>query len=216
MADKYRNYKLSSGDEIIGKVISINARFVTVHRPMAVKTITIQNPNTGNSKDITLMRPWANLSNSLDHKIPTRHIILESSPTPEAVGAYLSKLERDDVVHDLVQEMMNDPEQLEEYLTNIIESEFDNNFSSEDSSDEEEENINLTPEDLAERVQMNFAIPPGLFLGFLMNGIISFDPENEGAEFDIEEFMKMKNKLPKKNQKDKDIEDYFRDWNPEP
>ena len=75
------------------------------------------------------------------------------------------------------------------------------------------------PQQDEDNVQMNFQIPPGLFLGFLMNGIVSLDPQNEGAEFDIDEFMKMKNEGNSKRnsrRKNKEIEDYFRDWTPEP
>ena len=168
----------------------------------------MQDPMTGLQKEITLMRPWANLTNELDTKIPVRHILLETSPTQDVVGLYLHKLEKEDVVQDLVQEMLGDPEQLEEYLRNIVESDLD-------AAIPEEE---IEPEQDEENVQMNFNIPPGLFLGFLMNGIVSLDPENQGAEFDIEEFLKMKNEgSPKrKPRRPTDIEDYFRDWNPEP
>jgi len=209
MGDVYRNYKLSSGDEVIGKVVGKNTRTITLHRAMMVKTITMQDPMTGMQKEITLMRPWANLSNELDTKIPVRHILLETSPTQDIVGLYLHKLEKEDVIQDLVQEMLGDPEQLEEYLRNIIESDLDAGIIPEEE---------IEPEQDEENVQMNFRIPPGLFLGFLMNGIVSLDPENEGAEFDIEEFLKMKNEgnSKRKPRRPTDIEDYFRDWNPEP
>ena len=210
MGDVYRNYKLSSGDEVIGKVVGKNTRTITLHRPMMVKTITLQDPSTGHQKEITMMRPWANLTNELDTKIPVRHILLETSPTQDIVGLYLHKLEKEDVVQDLVQEMLGNPEQLEEYLRTIVESDLDTN-----NIPEEE----VEPEDMEdENVHMNFRIPPGLFLGFLMNGIVSLAPENQGAEFDIEEFMKMKNEgSPKrKPRRPTDIDDYFRDWNPEP
>ena len=215
MGDKYRNYKLSSGDEVIGKVVGVNTKYVTINRPMAVKTVTLQDPMTGEQRHITLMRPWANLTESHDHKIPLRHIVLETSPTPEIVGVYLTKLEKEDVVDDLVQEMMGDPEQLEEYLRNIIESDLDSTPLPEEQPEQE---TAYSQED-AERVQMNFHIPPGLFLAFLMNGIISFNEDAEG-EFDIDEFMKMKNegfknRKPRSDKKN-DIEDYFKDWNPEP
>tara|TARA_Y100000593_G_C4306996_1_gene336266 strand:+ start:2237 stop:2881 length:645 start_codon:yes stop_codon:yes gene_type:complete len=214
MGDKYRNYKLSSGDEVIGKVVGVNTRYVTINRPMAVKTVTLEDPYTGEQKNVTLMRPWVTISETLDHKIPLKHIILESSPTPDIIGAYLNKLEREDVIDDLVKEMMGDPEQLEEYLKNIIESEFDSS-----PLPELEDKEPRQEQEMDERVQMNFQIPPGLFLAFLMNGIISFNEDAEG-EFDIDEFMKMKNEGFKRNsrrpKKNNDIEDYFRDWNPEP
>ena len=162
-----------------------------------------------------LMRPWAALTNELNQKIAVRHIINETSPTPDVVSIYLGKLEKEDVVHDLAQEMLGDPEQLQEYLRNIIEYELDNELI---DNDEEVEIEQQQQDD--DNVQMNFRIPPGLFLGFLMNGIISLDPNNEeGAEFDIDEFMKRKNEGDSKRnprRKNKDIEDYFRDWTPEP
>ena len=131
------------------------------------------------------------------------------------VKAYLIKLDREDVVQDLVQEMMNNPEQLEEYLQEMVESDLQET----QEEDTEEQQTPLPPEELeSDKVQMNFQMPPGLFLGFLMNGIISFNEDAEG-EFDVEEFLNMKNgkRSRKPNKKDdKDIEDYFRDWNPEP
>jgi|TARA_R110002096_G_scaffold429969_1_gene643386 hypothetical protein len=208
MGDVYRNYKLSSGDEVIGKLVGRNTRTVVLNRPMMVKTITLQDPMSGEQKDIMIMRPWASMTNELDQKIPVRHIIVETSPTPDVVGLYLGKLEKEDIVQDLVQEMLGDPEQLEEYLRNIIESDLDMPLSEEEEPQQDEDNV-----------QMNFQIPPGLFLGFLMNGIVSLDPQNEGAEFDIDEFMKMKNEgnsKRKPRRKNKEIEDYFRDWTPEP
>ena len=208
MGDVYRNYKLSSGDEVIGKLVGRNTRTVVLNRPMMVKTITLQDPMSGEQKDIMIMRPWASMTNELDQKIPVRHIIVETSPTPDVVGLYLGKLEKEDIVQDLVQEMLGDPEQLEEYLRNIIESDLDMPLSEEEEPQQDEDNV-----------QMNFQIPPGLFLGFLMNGIVSLDPQNEGAEFDIDEFMKMKNEGNSKRnsrRKNKEIEDYFRDWTPEP
>ena len=209
MGDVYRNYKLSSGDEVIGKLVGRNTRTVILNRPMMVKTITLQDPMSGEQKDIMIMRPWASMTNELDQKIPLRHIIVEASPTPDVVGLYLHKLEKEDVVQDLVQEMLGDPEQLEEYLRNIIESDLDMPLSEEEEEPQQDE----------DNVQMNFQIPPGLFLGFLMNGIVSLDPQNEGAEFDIDEFMKLKNEGDSKRKprrKNKEIEDYFRDWTPEP
>ena len=208
MGDVYRNYKLSSGDEVIGKLVGRNTRTVVLNRPMMVKTITLQDPMSGEQKDIMIMRPWASMTNELDQKIPVRHIIVETSPTPDVVGLYLGKLEKEDIVQDLVQEMLGDPEQLEEYLRNIIESDLDMPLSEEEEPQQDEDNV-----------QMNFQIPPGLFLGFLMNGIVSLDPQNEGAEFDIDEFMKLKNEGDSKRKprrKNKEIEDYFRDWTPEP
>ena len=210
MGDVYRNYKLSSGDEVIGKVVGKNTRTITLHRPMMVKIVTIQDPMTGAQKNVMLMRPWANLTNELDQKIPVRHIVFEQNPTPDVVGLYLDKLEKEDVINDLVQEMLGDPEQLQEYLKNMIEGELDAELPEREEEPEEADEDN---------VHMQFRIPPGLFMGFLMNGIVSLDPENEGAEFDIDEFMKMKNQPPKRNprpRKNEDIEDYFRDWNPEP
>ena len=121
MGDVYRNYKLSSGDEVIGKVVGKNTRNVTLHRPMMVKIVTLQDPMTGEQKNIMMMRPWVSMTNELNHKIPLRHIVLESAPTPDVVTIYLNKLEKEDVIHDLVQEMLEDPEQLEEYLRTIIE-----------------------------------------------------------------------------------------------
>ncbi len=214
MGDVYRNYKLSSGDEVIGKVVGKNTRTITLHRPMMVKTVTIQDPMTGHQKNIMMMRPWANLTNELDQRIPVKHVVLETSPTPDIVSHYLGKLEKEDVVNDLVQEMLGNPEQLEEYLRTIVEGDLDEvaDMHNEDMEDESEEEEN-------ENVHMQFRIPPGLFLGFLMNGIVSLDPENEGAEFDIDEFMKMKDGHPNRKprpRKNEDIEDYFRDWNPEP
>ena len=211
MGDVYRNYKLSSGEEVIGKVVGKNTRTITLHRPMMIKTVTLQDPMSGAQRNIMLMRPWANLTNDLDQRIPVRHIVLESKPTPDIVGLYLDKLEKEDVINDLVQEMLGDPEQLQEYLKNMIEGELDTQLPQPEPQEPEEVD--------EENVHMNFRIPPGLFMGFLMNGIVSLDPENEGAEFDIEEFMKMKNLPPKRNprpRKNEDIEDYFRDWNPEP
>lgn len=209
MGDVYRNYKLSSGDEVIGKLVGRNTRTVVLNRPMMVKNITLQDPMSGEQKDIMIMRPWASMTNELDQKIPIRHIIVETSPTPDVVGLYLGKLEKEDIVQDLVQEMLGDPEQLQEYLRNIIESDLDMPLSEEEEEPQQDE----------DNVQMNFQIPPGLFLGFLMNGIVSLDPQNEGFEFDIDEFMKMKNKGNSKRnsrRKNKEIEDYFRDWTPEP
>ena len=171
MGDVYRNYKLSSGDEVIGKLVGRNTRTVVLNRPMMVKTITLQDPMSGEQKDIMIMRPWASMTNELDQKIPVRHIIVETSPTPDVVG-------------------------------------LDMPLSEEEEPQQDEDNV-----------QMNFQIPPGLFLGFLMNGIVSLDPQNEGAEFDIDEFMKMKNEgnsKRKPRRKNKEIEDYFRDWTPEP
>ena len=212
MGDVYRNYKLSSGDEVIGKVVGKNTRTITLHRPMMVKTVTIQDPMTGQQRNIMMMRPWANLTNELDQRIPVKHVVLESSPTPDIVGFYLNKLEKEDVINDLVQEMLGNPEQLEEYLRTIVEGDLDEvDMHNQDVEDEQEEDN--------ENVHMQFRIPPGLFMGFLMNGIVSLDPENEGAEFDIDEFMKMKDGIPKRKprpKKNEDIEDYFRDWNPEP
>ena len=217
MGDKYGIYKLSSGDEVIGKITGVNTRNITLNRPMAVKTVTMQDPMTGEQRHITMMRPWVNLSEKLDHKIPVKHIILETSPTPEVVGAYLHKLEREDVVQDLVQEMMNDPEQLEDYLKSIIESDLEAPIE-EEMPPTQMENPQEEMGDDYDKVQMNFQIPPGLFLGFLLNGIVSLNPEEEGVEFDIDEFMKLKNRGRKSPREDntKDIDDYFRDWNPEP
>ena len=59
MGDVYRNYKLSSGDEVIGKLVGRNTRTVVLNRPMMVKTITLQDPMSGEQKDIMIMRPWA-------------------------------------------------------------------------------------------------------------------------------------------------------------
>ena len=95
MGDVYRNYKLSSGDEVIGKVVGKNTRTITLHRPMMIKVVTIQDPMTGVQRNVMMMRPWANLTNELDQRIPVRHVVLETNPTPDIVGLYLDKLEKD-------------------------------------------------------------------------------------------------------------------------
>ncbi len=217
MGDRYRNYKLSSGEEIIGKIVGNNELEVTLHRPMMIRNIAIQDPYTGEAKEVMVMRPWSNLSNDLDCHIPKCHIILESSPTSDLVKFYLMKLEREDVVNDLYNEMQSDPEQLEQYIKTTIERDL-GNYGNDDEQEEESAPPPIEEIRDEEKVQMNFQIPPAMFLAFLLNGIVSINEDNE-MDFDIEEFMNLKDKERKprpRKKKRKNIEDYFEDWNPEP
>lgn len=210
MNNIYKNYKLSSGDEIIGKLEKNDLDTITLNRPMVIKTITLQN-HFNETKEMVTLRPWNNMSNELTCKIKREHIILESIPTPEIVEAYKQQIEKEDIIDDLYSDLMNDPERLESYIKNIIESD----LNVEDIDPEQ---------DIPDQVSMNFQIPNAMFLAFLMNGIVSLDPEqeNNGVEeidFNIEEFLKMKNAFPPKPPKRKyrlDFDEYFKDWNPEP
>ena len=211
MNNIYKTYKLSSGDEIIGKLVGNTLNTIEVHRPMLIKLITFQNPMNGETKEMSILRPWNDMSNEITCKIKREHIVLESEPTPDIVQIYHSQIEKEDVINDLYQDLQADPERLESYIKDIIE----NDITPIPENDEEDEDI------IPDQVQMNFRIPNAMFLAFLMNGIVSLDPEREdedeitGLDFNIQEFLNMKKGFPPKGKND-NIDDYFKDWNPEP
>ena len=213
MTDIYKNYKLSSGDEIVGILAGNDLDTITINRPMVLKTITLQNQQ-GETKEMMMFRPWNNMSNELTCKIKREHIVLESTPIPDVIEAYNQQIEKEDIVHDLYSDLMNDPERMESYIKDMIE----NNINPEEFQNTE--NDEKSNED--ENVQMNFVVPHSMFLAFLMNGIISLDPDEReddeklrGLDFNIQEFLK--NMSPKrKPSKKMDFDEYFKNWNPEP
>tara|TARA_Y100000310_G_scaffold344041_1_gene454733 strand:+ start:19061 stop:19702 length:642 start_codon:yes stop_codon:yes gene_type:complete len=213
MSNTYKTYKLSSGDEIIGKLVGNNLDVIEIHRPMIIKLITFQNPMSGEMKEMSILRPWNDMSNELTCKIKREHIILESEPTPDIIEIYHRQVEKEDVINDLYKDLMNDPERMESYIKDIIEN--DINSIPENIENDEDQVI-------PDQVQMNFRIPNEMFLAFLMNGIVSLDPEREdeeeitGLDFNIQEFLNMKKGLPPKKNDDNDIDNYFKNWNPEP
>jgi hypothetical protein len=222
MSDIFRTYKLSSGDDIIGKVIGKNTKYIVINRPFSIRTVTAPGP-----REFVMFKAWDILTDEIEFELPLHHIISESSPKPEVVQMYLSELDKQDVINDLKDEIMNDPRKLDEFIKSQIEQDLN-----EPMSDSEvlpyEENM-LDEEDVEEtanedNVMMNFIVPPALFMSFLLNGIVSFDPETKEHEFDIESFYrdakrKWKNNPNKDTEKDSpddEINKQFRDWNPEP
>ena len=214
MSNIYKNYKLASGEEVIGKLTKNDLNTITIHRPMLIKVITMQN-GFGETKDMMILRPW-NISNELSYQIKREHIILESTPTEDIIEIYKQQIEKEDIITDLYNNLKNDPEKMEEYVKNMIESTL-----TEMPSIEEKDNEDISIE---EDVQMNFIIPNSMFLAFLMNGIVSLDPESKEnstneLDFNIHEFL---NKFPKNTRKEHkkryklDFDEYFKDWNPEP
>lgn len=220
MADVFRTYKLSSGDDIIGKVVGKTAKHITINRPFSIKTVTGPGP-----REFVMFKPWDILTNEIEFELPLRHIISESSPKPEVVHMYVVELDKQDVINDLKDEIMDDPQKLEEYIRAQITEDLDelNDNSLYDENDTTEE-INDKEEVMEDNIMMNFVVPPSLFMSFLLNGLVSFDPESKEYEFDIESFYrdaKSKWKSPPHTDKEKDSQDdeinkQFRDWNPEP
>jgi|SaaInlV_165m_DNA_2_1040747.scaffolds.fasta_scaffold21931_2 hypothetical protein len=220
MTDIYKNYKLSSGDEIIGKLVGNNLDSITVNRPLCIKIFPIQDPTTGAMRDMMILRPWNTVSTELKYEIKREHIVLESNPMPEVIQIYLEQLEKEDIVSDLYADLMSDPERLEDYLKTVIEEDLEPNIQEETMEQEQ-------PEE-GENVHMNFLIPNAMFLAFLMNGIVSLDPEQEDEgndipqlDFNIQEFLNLKNSKGFKSKKysknrNVDIEKQFKNWNPEP
>jgi len=224
MAETYRNYKLASGEEIISKVISSNESYVTLHRPMLTKIITLDQPVMGGTNEFMILRPWGRMTNEIQFNINRNQIITDNAPKPEIVSIYLDELEKEDVTNDIYNEMVQDGElditnDLETYVKNKIMTDLENTPEVKIPEQEEEP----IPTDAQGNVMMNFVVPPALFLAFLMSGIVSFNEEDdeEGFEFDIDTFMQQaKDKMIRKQQKKKDdpndFETHFRNWNPEP
>jgi len=222
MSSIYKNYKLSSGEEVLGKLIKNDLDTITLHRPMLVKVITMEN-GFGEMRDMMMLRPWNNISNELSCQIKREHIVLESIPSTDVVEMYQHQMEKEDVITDLYNDLKDDPERMEQYVRDMI----DNTIDGVDINEESTKNDTDDTDDIDEDVQMNFVIPSAMFLAFLMNGIVSLDPESKeknnneeisGLDFNIQEFLK---KFPKREKEDKrryrlDFDEYFKDWNPEP
>jgi len=215
MADIFRTYKLSSGDDIIGKVVGKDSKYIVVHRPFSIKTVTGPGP-----REFVMFKPWDILTNEIEFKLPLMHIISASSPKPEVVQMYLAELDKQDVITDLKNEIMDDPQRLEEYIKSQLEQDLN-----EPIFEEEEEEIEMSGnEETEDNVMMNFIVPPSLFMSFLLNGLVSFDPETKEHEFDIESFYRDARRRWKINPNtdqeedspDDEINKQFRDWNPEP
>jgi len=220
MADIFRTYKLSSGDDIIGKVVGKNTKFITINRPFSIKTVTAPPNLISGPREFVMFKSWDILTNEIEFKLPLRHIISESSPKPEVVQMYLSELDKQDVINDLRDEIMDDPKKLEEYIRSQL-------FEDNEYDEEVEVEVEATEENdinVEDNVMMNFVVPPALFMSFLLNGIVSFDPESKEHEFDIETFYRdAKNKWKNNNRGDEEkdspddeINKQFRNWNPEP
>ena len=224
MAETYRNYKLASGDEIITQVIASNDTYVTLYRPMITRIIVLDNPVLSGTNEFMTLRPWGRMTNEMQFDVMRSQIISDSAPKPEIVAIYLEELEKEDVASDITNEMIQDGEitnDMETYMKNKIMTDLESTLESstpnmDQSTPEEEEPIPL------ESVMMNFVVPPALFMAFLMSGIVSFNDndDDDSYEFDIESFIEQaKNKMIKKNWENDDIseiDNHFRDWNPEP
>lgn len=229
MAETYRNYKLASGDEIITQVISSNDTYVTLYRPMVTKIVVLDTPIMGGTKEFMLLQPWARMTNEIQFDVMRSQIISDSAPKPEIVAIYLDELEKEDVASDITNEMIQNGEitnDMETYMKNKIMTDLESalepptpNIEQPSPAGQPSPEEEPTP---PESVMMNFVVPPALFMAFLMSGIVSFNDndDDDSYEFDIESFMEQaKNKMIKKDWENDDIseiDNHFRDWNPEP
>ena len=215
MADKYTILKLRSGEELIGKISAKSKNHVTLFRPLYYRIMPV--PSLMGPRNYIAFKNFDE-TNDLDIKIHQDFIMMDYSPKPELVAHYLEHLEKQDVARDIAEELANDPEALDSFLQNTIEEQL-----SEDTVSNEMDEELSDPDN----VQMNFLLSPRMFMDFLAQGIVGLNEENNGMDFDADEFMssynEMKDDAAKKKPRKKkrssgewDFGDQFDNWNPEP
>ena len=227
--DKYKLYKLRSGEEIVSKVVSATSKKVTLFRPMQVKMSTLLDRNSGMTRDIVLLRRWLDNTFEINCELPLDYVALELKPTPDLISRYLMELEREDAYYDAMRDMEDtkkeegDEPQSSEFLERLM-SDLENLKEMNDSVEEM-----MQPEDIEEEnhIMMNFLLPPEIFLN-IMN-TINEDAEADSDEFnmsDLQSFLKRLREHKRTNSPirrkddatdfdDREIEDRFADWDPQ-
>lgn len=87
MKSSYRILKLSSGEEIITKVIGRDGGKIIVENPMVFKT-TFRADAFGQSKEITFLGDWLSNTNSTQTKISENFIMNWLTPSKEVAHLY--------------------------------------------------------------------------------------------------------------------------------
>ena len=170
--DKYKLYKLRSGEEIVSKVVSTTSKKVTLFRPMQVKMSTLLDRNSGMTRDIVLLRRWLDNTFEINCELPLDYVALELKPTPDLISRYLMELEREDAYYDAMRDMEEmkgeegDEPQASEFLERLM-NDLENLKEANDSVEEMMEQEDMEEEN---HIMMNFLLPPEIFLN-IMNTI---------------------------------------------
>jgi hypothetical protein len=90
----YKLLKLSSGEELITKILKKKDGTVYMESPMTFRSTIMSDPYTGGQKEITILKDWIGYSSENTIKIPESFILSYSNPIEAAIELYEKEKEK--------------------------------------------------------------------------------------------------------------------------
>jgi len=206
----YRLLKLTTGEEIITRIVGQSKDKYIITDPMAFYIQPIFNGM--NVNQMTVLKKWSEHSADRKIKIPKSMVLLITKPTKSAVELY--ELEIDRVYNNPVEKKITNLNDL--LNTNKTPFDFPNKEqfdmdSTPQSIFEDVKNIDKDKEDI-DFIMMSLVLPPSIIKDLLDGGYL----DDEDLTDMLEEYEKeMKKELPDYTGEDKDHPDFgnrFTDW----
>jgi hypothetical protein len=216
--DKIKLIKLRNGLEIVSFIN--DEQNITLFRPHILHMMSASHPSIG-SRFITVCRNFLEHSATNECSLSENDIMMILPANEKVVTLYLDTLEVEDKTKELLSRIDQTnggtfANELAQYISEML--------------DTNPEGMNGSPEDMKESISLTFDLTPEMFIGFLANGVVGMDDENN-IDFDVTAFMdllreseepKSKDpiKRPKKPKRENNPNDddlsQFDEWNPTP
>jgi len=216
--DKIKLIKLRNGLEIISFIN--DEKNMTLFRPHILHMMTSSHPMIG-SKMITVCRNFLEHSSTNECSLSENDIMMILPADEKVVTLYLDTLEVEDKTKEILSRLDQTDggtfaSELAQYISEIL--------------DTNPEGMNGSPEDMKESISLTFDLTPEMFIGFLANGVVGMDDENN-IDFNVTAFMDMlresdeprdkdsvkrsRRERQENNPNDDDLSQ-FDEWNPNP
>lgn len=216
--DKIKLIKLRNGLEIVSFIN--DEKNMTLFRPHILHMMSTSHPMLG-SKLITVCRNFLEHSATNECSLSENDIMMILPADEKVVTLYLDTLEVEDKTKEILSRLDQTnggtfANELAQYISEML--------------DTNPEGMNGSPEDMKESISLTFDLTPEMFIGFLANGVVGMDDENN-IDFDVTAFMDMlreseepknkdsikrsKRERTENNPNDDDLSQ-FDEWNPTP
>ena len=90
----YKLLKLSSGEELITKILKKEDGKVYMESPMTFRSTIMSDPYTGGQKEITILKDWIGYASEDTVEIPETFILSYSNPIDAAIDLYEKEKEK--------------------------------------------------------------------------------------------------------------------------
>tara|TARA_Y100000034_G_C6876405_1_gene400898 strand:- start:636 stop:1313 length:678 start_codon:yes stop_codon:yes gene_type:complete len=209
--NNYRILKLRSGADVIANIVGGSKKTVVVHKPMEMKVASFISPDGQDRKNILCMKDWLEYTNKSEISIPKDWIAFFLNPDEDVIKLYEIEKKRMESGPIAPREIGLQEEFEEEELAN-------------DEEDSIMDRMKIDPNSII----ASFAIPPGIFMAMIAQGLLSSQHESsEGEELsdefleslfsDINEInMRNHNNIEEEDDDELGFGNRWKDWSPDP